>query len=122
MIPILGQVDGKTGENHCQCLLFRSSHRISWETISDAGDFQFAGKFNWSVPQETKIGIKWQSGHYDIAKINRVRLVIFGIDIGWVTLALGNDYLEVATVRIDGNSVFVNSLKADFAGNLKYLE
>lgn len=122
MLPILGQIDGENGKNHCRCLLFRTTWNVRWGVLSSAGNWHFGGYFDWHFPQEMKIWIKWQTGHYDIAKISRIHLVIFGIDIGWVTLALGNDYMEAATVRIDENGVFVNSLKADFTGNLKYLE
>lgn len=121
MLPIPGQIGGEKSKDHCRCLLFRTTGKIIWKTISAAGDFQFGGRFDWTVPQEMKIELKWQSGHYDIAEICRVRLVIFGIDLGWVTLALKDDYTELALIRIDGTGVFVNSLKADFAGNLKYI-
>lgn len=122
MLPILGQIGGEKGKDHCRCLLFRTTGTVRWGILSSAGSWHFGGHFDWHFPQKMKIGIKWQTGHYDIAKISRVHLVIFGIDIGWVTLALDNDYMEAATVRIDENGVFVNSLKADFTGNLKYLE
>ena len=70
MIPILGQIDGKDADRHCRCLLFRTTGKVTWKTISNAGDFQFAGRFGWIVPQEMKIELKWQAGHHDIAEFN----------------------------------------------------
>jgi len=122
VIPILGTIDGEKGQNHLRCLLFRSSVPIRWRSVYDAGDWQFGGYFDWTVPQKFTFGIKWQTGHHDIAEVNGIRLSVFGIDLGRVTLALGADYKEIATIRIDGGNVFVNSLKADFSGNMKYVE
>lgn len=137
MVPILGminqefpeeEVQGKKKDpwDHRYCLIFRSSDKIVWRLVDLKTDFlterfHFAGFFDWTRVRDLTIAVKWQSGHYDIAENNAVRLVIFGIDLGWVTIPLKSDYTELATVMIREDSVTVNSLKADLTGNMKYL-
>ena len=84
-------------------------------------NLRFACDIAWN-PGMFSIRVRWQSGHGEYSALNRMRFVVYGVDLGWMQIPV-SDWLPVAIVRItNGYQVYVNNLKGRLSGNLKYLE
>lgn len=121
LIVRLGAFPEGDTHDHYFCLLFRLSGNLLNLVTSGSGVQRWAYALPGEVaPGDYTLIARWQGGHHDYGKINSVRLLLFGIDFGSVTLPLSG-YSEVAklSVFMDG-TVSVNDLKGSLGGNAKF--
>lgn len=115
VVPLLLYIDEDTNHGHAECVRCGSAER-QLTMCYLKGKIAAYGFFDWHTSGVFTIRAKWQSGHWNHAEINSVRFLIFGISIR-KTLAMGED-IDIATIEIrDDATVWVNSIKADIAGN-----
>ena len=89
-------------------------------TLKSASDFLYED-FDLR-PGRFELHMRWQGGHYDYSKISAVRIMVYGVDLGWVTLPLSR-WMRVATVDVkDDYTIYVNHIKGSASGNLKFLK
>lgn len=110
----------KEARTHSRCVLCKSSAPERMITLKSAADFLYED-FE-PRPGRFELHMRWQGGHYDYSKISAVRIMVYGVDLGWVTLPLSR-WMRVATVDVkDDYTIYVNHIKGSISGNLKYLK
>lgn len=107
--------------DHFYCLLFRLSGDLLTLTMAGSDEQRWAYALSGElVPGDYTLSARWQAGHYDYGKVRSVRLLLFGIDFGNVTLPLSG-YADLAGITVFGSGeVSVNHLKGFSGGNLKF--
>ena len=50
--------------------------------------------------EKLAVSVKWQSGHHDIGKVSDMRIVLYGVDLGWHTVSRAT-WRTVAVVTVD---------------------
>ncbi len=121
LIVRLGPFPQNDPHDHYACLIFRLSGNLLKLAMTGSGKKRWGYALSGDVhPGDYTLIARWQGGHYDYGKVNTVRLLLFGIDFGSVTLPLSG-YSEVAklSVFMDG-TVSVNDLKGSLGGNAKF--
>lgn len=129
--PVLIYIENDEDRAHTGCMLIRLvGTRRSFRIDSGLTEEQFEaglaafGYFNWAMTGEFQIQIKWQAGHYSHAVTGKIKLVIYGVDLGWRTAALST-WQTFATIRIvatdDGHEVWVNNIRGSINGNADIL-
>ena len=110
----------KEARTHSRCVLCKSSAPERMITLKSASDFLYED-FE-PRPGKFELHMRWQGGHYDYSKISAVRVMVYGVDLGWVTLPLSR-WMRVATIDVkDDYTIYVNNIKGSISGNLKYLK
>lgn len=73
-------------------------------------------------PGEFRFRVRWQSGHADYDTLNRMRFIVYGVDLGWQQIPV-SDWCDAAVVRINERcEPYVNNIRGSIAGNLKFLK
>jgi|GEM_PF-2164556 len=123
-------VSGDEDHAHARCILCRLSDPLRTCTLKTGEGTEAARKaglaatayWSWAKPGRFTLSVKWQAGHWDHAKINRMGFVVYGIGLGWRTMAL-KSWLVVATIDItDTFEVYVNGIKGKLRGNAPLME
>ena len=110
----------KDARTHSRCVLCKSSAPERMITLKSASDFLYED-FE-PRPGRFELHMRWQGGHYDYSEISAVRVMVYGIDLGWITLPLSR-WMRVATIDVkDDYTIYVNNIKGSISGNLKYLK
>ena len=113
--------DGDEAEKHLDCVLAKLSDPFRTFTLEvpreedrreqDKGANILYGSFSWARPGKFNLLMRWQGGHYDYAILHDMKIEVYGISLGWVTVPL-SAWREIATVEItEKYLVYVNHLK-----------
>lgn len=137
IVYIRGQEEAQP-ENHDRCALVRLKYDscgrylyadapvdAGWARKKDStGETPaYIGCFPLCEPEERlQVQARWQGGHWKHAQIREMRFFLFGIDLGWMTIPLGN-WKTVATITVDNTfHINVNGFPARIGGNREILE
>lgn len=122
--PLIVEVgDGEEARKHLDCVLCgltdsRRSFRIDKNISVNA----LYGYFSWARPGKFGIMMKWQSGHYDYAKLNKVRIAVYGVDLGWTIIPL-TAWKSVVQIEITTDyKVYVNNIRGRLDGNSIFMD
>lgn len=113
--------DGDEAAKHLDCVLAKLSDPFRTFTLEvpreedrreqDKGANVLYGSFSWARPGKFKLLMRWQGGHYDYSILHDMKIEVYGISIGWVTVPL-SAWREIASVEItEKYLVYVNHLK-----------
>ena len=101
---------------HTQCVLWKlSDGRAVFEAKGpedepEEGAVRILEKFIFLQTGRFELQIRWQGGHYDHARVREMRIVLFGLDLGWKVYPL--DWITAADVLITpGGEVYVNGIR-----------
>lgn len=109
----------RENKNHYACMVFRLNGRIVQLYGVDLYAYSF---LNVPLKEGTyTLTARWQEGHYDYSKLNKVRIFLFGVDLGFVKLPLLK-YTTVAVITKTATELTVNNLKGSYRGNDKFVE
>ena len=73
------------------------------------------------APGSYEISARWQAGHYDYAEISAARIMIFGVDLGTVTLPISRR-IRIAKIDVlEDLTIYVNDIRGSLGGNLRFL-
>ena len=106
-------------QTHYSCLCFRWEGKLLQLKKSGAWYYHFL-----DIPLTGGIYTlsgKWQAGHYDYGEIYRVRIFLFGVDLGMVHLPLLK-YATVAVITKSDGGLTVNNFKGSYLGNSRFVE
>lgn len=121
--PVLIFLGSCVDKKHIDCALCKlSDPERPFSLKRDSGKMLVSGTFSWAHSGTFELLAKWQAGHYNHAEISQMRFVVFGIDLGWLTLPL-TQWISVARIEIRTDfTVYVNDIKGSLKGNTEYLE
>lgn len=110
-------IRGEGCEDHKQCVLWRlSGGRAAFDCPQPETEDQAEGsalvlcKHLFLQEGDFTLDLRWQGGHYDHAKVGEMRILLFGVELGWKVYPLS--WITAATVRItQEGKVFVNGIE-----------
>lgn len=112
-------IRGQGCEDHTQCVLWRLSDGRSAFDAEGAeeepaeGVLRILRKYIFLQTGRFDLLVRWQGGHYDHAKVGEMRIMLFGVDLGWKVYPLS--WITAATVQItQEGKVFVNGSEGHF--------
>lgn len=111
--------------DHSKCALFTltDSRPVSLKKIETEREMltRIFGYWNFK-PGKFLLRARWQGGHYDYGAIWSMRIIVYGVDLGWRRIPLTH-YADIASVEITTTGkVYVNHLAARVDGNAPYME
>ena len=112
---VIIQLNGRNGNSHCNCVLWRYSGD---NQLQFSGDYAYLSHLR---PGEYSFEAKFQSGHWDYSEISGARFIVFGVDLGFLSLPLREgQYRKIFTVQItEGLVIYVNNIRGSIHGNGK---
>ena len=122
-------ISGEDTRPHADCVLCRTTDParpvrvLPYSGFDGKADTPAAVGF-WpaGTPGTYKLRAKWQSGHYDYAKIRHVKFVVYGVSTGWETVPLSS-WTDVATITIsDTGGIIVDGQPGSLRSNKSILE
>lgn len=87
-----------------------------------AADYEMKPMYQGIFPlpdpgEKLTVSFKWQRGHFDIAELSQMKIVLFGHSSGWTALSL-SAWKTVAVITVDQwRHIFVNNVSAKLQGN-----
>lgn len=128
--PVIGWISGDNEHIHTDCLLIKTDVEKAFVQLPNPplSETQWkSGMCIWGYLPRLKPGTinfsgKWQSGHFDHAKILRVRFAVLGVDLSYKALPL-QSFVPLFTITVsDDYNIYVNNIRGSFSGNGKFLE
>ena len=119
--PVAVFLEGADHRRHLDCVLLKLSDPQRTLTVGITSG-RITGRFAPVPSGVLSLSAKWQAGHHDHAILNSARILIYGVDLGWLTLPVAQ-WREVARIAIDDDlRITVNDIRGNYNGNLPYME
>lgn len=140
LVNIKGENEEISAGSHSRCVLIRLEYRdicgryvyddVPLDAVGFDGEWKkndgetvawFGGFPLCELEEKIDVNVRWQGGHFNHAEIRKMRIFIFGFDLGWQVVPL-NRWKRFATITVDETfHVRVNGFEAKLAGNRRKL-
>lgn len=117
------ETDGDNDHSKCALFILTDSRKTSFKAVETKRETmtKIYGYWNFK-PGKFMLRARWQGGHYDYGAIWSMRIIVYGVDLGWRRIPLTR-YADIASVEITSESrIYVNHLAAHVDGNAPYME
>ena len=135
LVYVRGDCEDSELQRHHRCVLIRLAYLdncgrylyeeapvdvsgIETNASAAAEEIAYIGRFPLCEPEEQlALFARWQGGHYDHRLIREMRIVLFGVDLGWSKVPV-DDWRQMAQITVDETfHIRVNGISAKLGGN-----